>query len=138
MRNLLFRRGCQKSRFRGSLGATTMKALRIKWDAPTRRRRSPNSLSRAEPDDELADRPAKSRDVMFGTGACARSPCRLKPPQPERWLRIAVFNNRSEEHTSELQSHSDLVCRLLLEKKKKQFKPLPDTVKREQTYKQEQ
>src|SRR5260221_10498393 len=28
---------------------------------------------------------------------------------------------RSEEHTSELQSHSDLVCRLLLEKKKKEF-----------------
>src|SRR5438034_2683815 len=28
-------------------------------------------------------------------------------------------SNRSEEHTSELQSHSDLVCRLLLEKKKK-------------------
>src|SRR5438034_2897543 len=27
---------------------------------------------------------------------------------------------RSEEHTSELQSHSDLVCRLLLEKKKRQ------------------
>src|SRR5438034_6955401 len=27
---------------------------------------------------------------------------------------------RSEEHTSELQSHSDLVCRLLLEKKKTQ------------------
>src|SRR5438132_9712618 len=27
---------------------------------------------------------------------------------------------RSEEHTSELQSHSDLVCRLLLEKKKMQ------------------
>src|SRR5260221_6423650 len=27
-------------------------------------------------------------------------------------------NDRSEEHTSELQSHSDLVCRLLLEKKK--------------------
>src|SRR5438034_2959435 len=29
---------------------------------------------------------------------------------------------RSEEHTSELQSHSDLVCRLLLEKKKKNKK----------------
>src|SRR5438874_8944663 len=28
-------------------------------------------------------------------------------------------NNRSEEHTSELQSRRDLVCRLLLEKKKK-------------------
>src|SRR5438034_2857108 len=31
-----------------------------------------------------------------------------------------VGGRRSEEHTSELQSHSDLVCRLLLEKKKKQ------------------
>src|SRR5438034_6757337 len=29
---------------------------------------------------------------------------------------------RSEEHTSELQSHSDIVCRLLLEKKNKQTK----------------
>src|SRR5437588_3395094 len=29
-----------------------------------------------------------------------------------------VRGTRSEEHTSELQSHSDLVCRLLLEKKK--------------------
>src|SRR5437588_7638156 len=29
-----------------------------------------------------------------------------------------VIGARSEEHTSELQSHSDLVCRLLLEKKK--------------------
>src|SRR5438132_12420017 len=31
----------------------------------------------------------------------------------------AAGTARSEEHTSELQSHSDLVCRLLLEKKKK-------------------
>src|SRR5260221_8897107 len=31
----------------------------------------------------------------------------------------AGVERRSEEHTSELQSHSDLVCRLLLEKKKK-------------------
>src|SRR5690242_21402359 len=30
---------------------------------------------------------------------------------------------RSEEHTSELQSHVNLVCRLLLEKKKKKRKP---------------
>src|SRR2546428_6201145 len=36
--------------------------------------------------------------------------------QPFRRIR------RSEEHTSELQSRSDLVCRLLLEKKKKQVK----------------
>src|SRR5438034_5478403 len=30
---------------------------------------------------------------------------------------MLIFGIRSEEHTSELQSHSDLVCRLLLEKK---------------------
>src|SRR2546427_7705179 len=33
--------------------------------------------------------------------------------------RADVFRARSEEHTSELQSQSNLVCRLLLEKKKK-------------------
>src|SRR5260221_1351088 len=33
-------------------------------------------------------------------------------------LPAAAAQRRSEEHTSELQSHSDLVCRLLLEKKK--------------------
>src|SRR5438034_7685592 len=32
---------------------------------------------------------------------------------------LTLYALRSEEHTSELQSHSDLVCRLLLEKKKK-------------------
>src|SRR2546428_10139414 len=32
---------------------------------------------------------------------------------------LAAHHARSEEHTSELQSRSDLVCRLLLEKKKK-------------------
>src|SRR5438034_6898680 len=32
--------------------------------------------------------------------------------------RLPAIRLRSEEHTSELQSHSDLVCRLLLEKKK--------------------
>src|SRR5260370_20870191 len=31
---------------------------------------------------------------------------------------IAILSSRSEEHTSELQSHLNLVCRLLLEKKK--------------------
>src|SRR6266851_3332638 len=37
------------------------------------------------------------------------------------WLDMCLgdADHRSEEHTSELQSHHDLVCRLLLEKKKK-------------------
>src|SRR5436190_15606140 len=36
--------------------------------------------------------------------------------------------SRSEEHTSELQSHSDLVCRLLLEKKKQNFNTRTRTI----------
>src|SRR5438132_13528658 len=40
----------------------------------------------------------------------------------DRHRRFGVRSTRSEEHTSELQSHSDLVCRLLLEKKKKKKK----------------
>src|SRR5436190_2766821 len=36
---------------------------------------------------------------------------------------------RSEEHTSELQSHSDLVCRLLLEKKKKSNNGTNNTIR---------
>src|SRR5207237_3956143 len=35
------------------------------------------------------------------------------------YMRRALLEGRSEEHTSELQSHLNLVCRLLLEKKKK-------------------
>src|SRR5438034_7154143 len=42
-----------------------------------------------------------------------RPPLVVPLPQP-----VDLRQDRSEEHTSELQSHSDLVCRLLLEKKK--------------------
>src|SRR2546430_12756224 len=38
-----------------------------------------------------------------------------------------VAAQRSEEHTSELQSQSNLVCRLLLEKKKKTHQPNPSS-----------
>src|SRR5690349_23169428 len=49
---------------------------------------------------------------------------RAEPPQPLRDVSISMpmlelKPSRSEEHTSELQSRRDLVCRLLLEKKKK-------------------
>src|SRR5438034_3608788 len=40
------------------------------------------------------------------------------PKKRRRTSAGAHADDRSEEHTSELQSHSDLVCRLLLEKKK--------------------
>src|SRR5215475_16038553 len=39
------------------------------------------------------------------------------------WSRFAGRCSRSEEHTSELQSRENLVCRLLLEKKKKKQDP---------------
>src|SRR2546427_3079437 len=56
------------------------------------------------------------------------SPIRAGSPRraPSGWVRtgrqssISCGDNRSEEHTSELQSQSNLVCRLLLEKKKKE------------------
>src|SRR5260370_29950717 len=45
-----------------------------------------------------------------GDGSCEHGPGRQRGPGP--------CSQRSEEHTSELQSHLNLVCRLLLEKKK--------------------
>src|SRR5260221_10323006 len=50
----------------------------------------------------------------------AKTPSRdvsIEPSAHEVPLKEFLLD-RSEEHTSELQSHSDLVCRLLLEKKK--------------------
>src|SRR5690606_40981225 len=47
-----------------------------------------------------------------------RSPCRTTGPSPARSSPTAPTAARSEEHTSELQSRENLVCRLLLEKKK--------------------
>src|SRR5438034_2242833 len=43
----------------------------------------------------------------------------VRKPRISFRTRLSATRFRSEEHTSELQSHSDLVCRLLLEKKKR-------------------
>src|SRR5690242_21044114 len=56
--------------------------------------------------------------------ACAETPACLAQPQiapAAEPLRPAHRDSRSEEHTSELQSHVNLVCRLLLEKKKRKM-----------------
>src|SRR5947207_8022279 len=57
--------------------------------------------------------------------SCAKSPtcCRRKSICwfTHNMLSRGSTRARSEEHTSELQSHSDLVCRLLLEKKKDKY-----------------
>src|SRR5437588_9102888 len=70
------------------------------------------------------------RSTLFPYTTLFRSPCAsVRPalfqmstaPVNGGMMMLAAAGNtspRSEEHTSELQSHSDLVCRLLLEKKK--------------------
>src|SRR5690349_22940315 len=54
-------------------------------------------------------------------GSIGRAPGPLSPPTITQWIptRSSGPRSRSEEHTSELQSRRDLVCRLLLEKKNK-------------------
>src|SRR5216683_5525056 len=72
------------------------------------------------------DSPPMMPSLAFIVRSARRSPPGIAivtvtsgPIPPER---AAPFASRSEEHTSELQSRSDLVCRLLLEKKKKKQK----------------
>src|SRR5947207_10533225 len=60
--------------------------------------------------------PCRARDRERGShGRPPAGPSRGRSARRPR-------RRRSEEHTSELQSHSDLVCRLLLEKKKSHYK----------------
>src|SRR2546428_1598579 len=54
--------------------------------------------------------------TLFRSLSMPRSSSR-PPPNGRLAAAIAQLTKRSEEHTSELQSRSDLVCRLLLEKK---------------------
>src|SRR6266536_3791495 len=59
------------------------------------------------------------RSTLFPYTTLFRSrPVPEKQPRPPRRIDCSS-RSRSEEHTSELQSRVDLVCRLLLEKKKK-------------------
>src|SRR5436190_16130468 len=60
--------------------------------------------------------PAACAVCRAGALGCAWRPCRQRP-FPARAARPL----RSEEHTSELQSRENLVCRLLLEKKNKAY-----------------
>src|SRR5699024_11555699 len=80
---------------------------------PTRRssdlQHHPRPARRAHRHGRLRVTPARSAAHLPDLGA----PCARRPPLTVR------DNGRSEEHTSELQSRFDLVCRLLLEKKKK-------------------
>src|SRR5260221_7820311 len=69
--------------------------------------------------------------VKVGVGTDATRVASYDPWNALYWLttgKTVGGTSRSEEHTSELQSHSDLVCRLLLEKKKTTYRVfLPNT-----------
>src|SRR2546428_1283807 len=72
----------------------------------------------------LTDRPSRAL-TRPASSAAAIPPSLISlsetPPAPQRaCASTSRRTRRSEEHTSELQSRSDLVCRLLLEKKKKE------------------
>src|SRR3989454_8288756 len=82
----------------------------------------------------LNPRPGSPRRLSFGTGTFSRyrsvvddpfspslsSSLPVETPGRSRvTTKALILSSRSEEHTSELQSPCNLVCRLLLEKKKK-------------------
>src|SRR5260370_9659341 len=70
------------------------------------------TLFRSGPDQERL----QGRSLEHRIGAHAR---RAHPADRRRRRQGTRLRPRSEEHTSELQSHLNLVCRLLLEKKKR-------------------
>src|SRR2546428_10359067 len=69
-------------------------------------------------DEQIAGGGEKRVGVIVVERRARRAPGALAPRDSRR-----VDDPRSEEHTSELQSRSDLVCRLLLEKKIDQTDP---------------
>src|SRR5438034_3722023 len=81
------------------------------------------------------------RSTLFPYTTLFRSQKEFRLTTPSEYLAThptqqTIEPGRSEEHTSELQSHSDLVCRLLLEKKKKKKKKKrkkTNTIKKQET-----
>src|SRR5207249_2808860 len=90
--------------------------------APTSRRSAPK---------KRRERPSSRKGSMTSFYPKRQSSPQSKPSYhwrihlefpPNRYYEI--HEKRSEEHTSELQSRFDLVCRLLLEKKKKKYRQI--------------
>src|SRR6266496_6029335 len=71
------------------------------------------------------------RSTLFPYTTLFRSTAARCAGRSRSWR--APWACRSEEHTSELQSRRDLVCRLLLEKKKKKDKYIPNIQKKKNT-----
>src|SRR5206468_9559069 len=74
--------------------------------------------------DQVAQRRSEQADhgrERRRDGSDELGPEHVRRRQRRELLERVVADERSEEHTSELQSRSDLVCRLLLEKKKQMY-----------------
>src|SRR2546430_12468295 len=68
---------------------------------------------------------ASARCNFASTSAGWQQIWRSRSSEVRMWKRSLLSSSRSEEHTSELQSQSNLVCRLLLEKKKADVEAFP-------------
>src|SRR5699024_11996218 len=99
-------------------------AERLAFREPTAPRRMSNSIAAYHivPACQRASN-SKQKDVDCSIRTCPerKSSCACRQ-LPSRTCRPLRCRPRSEEHTSELQSRFELVCRLLLEKKKKTTK----------------
>src|SRR5207249_11347874 len=85
-------------------------------DLPTAAEYAPHESTRAPhvtPREPLRPQSAEAPAAADGPSTVVRGG---RLPATPSWARVG--RTRSEEHTSELQSRFDLVCRLLLEKKK--------------------
>src|SRR5215813_7141521 len=102
-----------------------MSPLRVLKAAPARPR-SPPSSTRVRPGRSASPKPTRP---WCASGCAAAS-----------WSRSTAASapDRSEEHTSELQSRPHLVCRLLLEKKKKKIKMITLLKKKKKKKKKKQ
>src|SRR5690242_21351729 len=69
--------------------------------------------------DQIVDSTAGCETLSFLDAYSGYHQIRMKESDQLATSFITPYGMRSEEHTSELQSHVNLVCRLLLEKKKK-------------------
>src|SRR5580698_4049345 len=95
--------------------ASSIQSTGTSWiRRPARSASTSNSVSKNQPVSRVSGSSARAASARI-----ALNPhCASENPVP----RLAC--SRSEEHTSELQSHVNLVCRLLLEKKKKKYRIL--------------
>src|SRR5438034_4094724 len=89
------------------------RAATTSWSPRTRR------CTRRSAWAEIASSRSRHSGTSGGHAGATGTPSHRSHPGLQRAGADRDHADRSEEHTSELQSHSDLVCRLLLEKKKK-------------------